>query len=155
MRRRDKANVDMNRLVAAQPLELLLLQRAQKLRLQLWADVSDFIEEQCAVIGKLKTAALLHQGAGECTLFVSEEFAFDQPGWNGRAIEPYKRPVTSWTVAMNCACNQLLPSSRLTAQQNSRSRWGDNLDLVEDFAKSGALAQGVVEVLFQWILGFE
>src|SRR5258708_18460152 len=107
------------------------------------------------MIGKLETAALLHQGASECAPLVSEEFAFDQPGGNGRAIEPYKRPVSSWTVAMNCACNQLLPSSRLTAQQNSRSRWGDNLDLVEDFAKSGALAHEILEVIFRADLGFE
>src|SRR5437660_6266693 len=126
MRCRDQANVDMNGLVAAQPFELLLLQRAQQLGLQLWANVSDFIKEQSAVIGKLETAALLHQGASECALLVSEEFAFHQPGWNGRAIEPYKRPVSSWTVAMNCACNQLFPSARLAAQQNSRSRRGDN-----------------------------
>src|SRR5467141_3227791 len=104
MRCRDQANVDMNGLVAAQPFELLFLQRAQQLRLQLWADVSDFIQEQCAVIGKLETAAFLHQGAGERALLMSEEFAFDQPGWNGRAIKPYKRPVSPWTVAMNCAC---------------------------------------------------
>ena len=35
MRRRDKANVNMNGLVASQPLELLFLQRAQQLWLQL------------------------------------------------------------------------------------------------------------------------
>src|SRR5437660_12507940 len=115
MRCRDQANVYMNGLVAAQPFELLLLQRAQQLGLQLWANVSDFIQEQSAVIGKFEPAALLHQGASECTFLVSEEFAFDQPGWNGRAIEPYKRPVSSCTVAMNCTCNQLLASACLPA----------------------------------------
>src|SRR4029077_18873617 len=91
MRRRDQANVDMNCFVAAQPLELLLLQSAQQFRLQLQADVADFIQEQSALIGKLETAALLHQSASERPLLVSEEFAFDKPGWNGSAIQSYKR----------------------------------------------------------------
>src|SRR6266481_7175221 len=155
MRRRDQANVDVDGLIAAQSLELLLLQCAQQLRLQLWADVPDFVEKQSAMIGKLEPSTLLHQGARERALFVSEEFAFDQPGWNGRAIEPYKRPVSSWTVAMNCACNQLFPSARLAAQQNSRSRGGDNLDLVEDFAESGALAHEILEVVFRADFRFE
>jgi hypothetical protein len=107
------------------------------------------------VIGKLQTAALLHQSAGECTLLVSEELAFDKPGWNGSAIEPYKRSVSSWTKAMDGARNQFLAGARLAAQQDSRSGWGDNLDLVKDFAQSGALAHDILEVVFRADFGFE
>src|SRR6202021_1692856 len=105
MGRRDKANIDMNGLVAAQPLEFLFLQRAQQLRLQLQTNVADFIQEQSAVIGKLQTSALLHQSASECTLFVSEQFAFDKPGWNGGAIEPYECSLSSWAEALEGARN--------------------------------------------------
>src|ERR1700722_6012532 len=113
MRRRDKADVHMDGLVAAQPLELLFLQRAEQLRLQLQANVADFIEEQSAAIGKLQTAALLHQSAGKCTLLVSEELAFDQPGRNGSTIEPDKRSVPSWTQAMDCAGKQFFAGASL------------------------------------------
>src|SRR3984957_5387760 len=87
MRRRNEANVNMNGLVASQPLELLFLQRAQQLWLQLETNVANFIQKQCAPIGNFKTAAFLHQSAGERTLLVSEQFAFDKPGWNSSAVE--------------------------------------------------------------------
>src|ERR1700685_3401468 len=105
MGRRDKANVNMNGLVAPQPLELMFLQRAQQLRLQLQTNVANFIQEQRAVIGNFKTAAFLHQSAGERTLLMSEQFACDKPGWNSSAIETHERPVSSWTKVMDCARN--------------------------------------------------
>src|SRR5580692_5531988 len=155
MRRRDKADVHMNGLVAAQPLELLFLQRAEQLRLQLQTNVADFIKEQSAAIGKLPTAALLQQSAGECTFLVSEELAFDQPGRNGGTIEPDKCSVSSWTEAMNSARNQLFAGTGLAVQQDSRSRWSDNLDPLKDFAQSGALAHDILEVIFRADVGFE
>ena len=71
---------------------------------------------------------------------MSEQFAFDKPGWNSSAIETYERSVSSWTEVMYCARNQFLPGARLAVQQDSRSGRGDNLDLVKDIAQSGALA---------------
>src|SRR6202041_3553751 len=153
VRRRDKADVDVNCLVTAQPFELLFLQRAQQLRRQRRADVADLIQEQSTVIGEFKTAALLHQSASECALLVAEEFAFDKPGWNGRAIEPYKCAVSSWTEAMDCARNQFFSGARLAVEQHSSSGWGDNLDLVEDFAQSGTCAHEIIE--FRADFGFE
>src|SRR5580704_12211977 len=105
MRRRDKANVNMNGLAASQPLELLFLQRAQQLWLQLLTNVANFIQEQRTAIGNFKTAAFLHQSASERTLLMSEQFAFDKPGWNSSAIETYECSVSSWTEVMNCARN--------------------------------------------------
>src|SRR6202030_3290432 len=155
MGRRDKANVDMNGVVAAQPLEFLFLQRAQQLRLQLQTNVADFIQEQRAVIGKLQTSALLHQSTGECALLMSEELAFDQPGWNGSTIEPYKRSVSSWTKAMDGASNQFFPGARLAPQQDSGAGWGYNLNLLEDFPQSRAFAHEILEIIFCLDFGFE
>ena len=78
MCRRDKANVNMSGLVASQPLELLFLQRVQQLWLQVQTNVADFIQEQRAVIGNLKTPAFLHQGASECTLLMVRRLLFRQ-----------------------------------------------------------------------------
>src|SRR5271156_6193582 len=83
------------------------------------------------------------------TLLMSEQFAFDKPGWNSRAIEAYERSVSSWTEVMDCARNQFLPGARLAVQQDSRSGWGDNLDLVKDFEQSCALAYEILEVVFR------
>src|SRR6202453_2528540 len=145
----------MNGLVATQPLEFLFLQGAQQLWLQLQTNVANFIQEQRATIGNLKTAALLHQGASECALLMAEQFAFDKPGWNSSAIEAYERSVSSWTEIMDCARNQLFPGPRLAVQQDSRSGRGDNLDLVKDFTESGALAYEILEVVFREDFRFE
>ena len=42
------------------------------------ADIADFIEEKCAVISQFEPAALLDQCSGECTLFMTEQFALHQ-----------------------------------------------------------------------------
>jgi len=47
----------------AQPLELLLLQHPQKLRLQLKRNIADFIQKECAAVGRLEAADLLRDGA--------------------------------------------------------------------------------------------
>ena len=155
MRRRDKANVNMNGLVASQPLELLFLQRAQQLWLQFQTNVANFIQEQRAAIGNFKAAAFLQQSASERTLLMSEQFAFDKPGWNSSAIETYERSVSSWTEVMDCARNQFFPGARLAVQQDSRSGRGDNLYLVKDFTQSGALAYEILEVVFRADFRFE
>src|SRR6202453_32782 len=155
MGRRDEANVNMNGLVASQPLEFLFLQRPQQLWLQLQTNVVNFIQEQRAAIGNFETAAFLHQSAGERTLLMSEQFAFDKPGWNCSAIQSYERSVSSWTEVMHCARNQFFSGARLPVQQDSRSGWGDNLDLVEDFAQSDALAYEILKIVFRADFRFE
>ena len=44
---------------AAEPLELLLLQHAEQLGLQLQRDVADLVEEQRPLVGQLEAADLL------------------------------------------------------------------------------------------------
>ena len=62
------------RLVAADPLELALLQRPQEFRLQFEVDSADFIEEQRAQVGQLEPAGFLFVRARERTLLVAEQF---------------------------------------------------------------------------------
>ena len=62
---RDQPHVNPLRPGASQPLELLLLQRAQQLGLNLRRDVPGFVEKQRAPIGELQPADLAVGGAGE------------------------------------------------------------------------------------------
>src|SRR5712691_8273591 len=57
------ARVDAVSMGTAQPLELLLLQHPQKLRLQLKPNIADFIQKECAAVGRLEAADLLRDGA--------------------------------------------------------------------------------------------
>ena len=54
----DQADVDLDRVDAAQPHELLLLDDPQELRLGLDRDVADLVEEDRAVVGDLEQALL-------------------------------------------------------------------------------------------------
>jgi hypothetical protein len=63
---------------ASESLHGVRFQDTQQLGLKLWAEGGDFVEEERARIGHLDLAGPGGMRAGECTLFVAEEFRFDQ-----------------------------------------------------------------------------
>ena len=79
MRRCHDPHVDTLRPRAAEPLELLLLQHAQQLRLELERNVADLVEEERAAVGELEAADLLRDRAGERAALVAEELALEKP----------------------------------------------------------------------------
>ena len=74
----DDPHVHLDDAVAAEPLELLLLQHAQHLGLRLQAHVADLVEEDRALVGLLELADLPIGGAGERALLVAEQLRLDQ-----------------------------------------------------------------------------
>ena len=64
--------------LAADALELALLQHAQQLGLHRRRDVADLVEEQRAAVGELEAAELALDGAGERALLVAEQLALEQ-----------------------------------------------------------------------------
>ena len=78
MRRRDDADVGTFRPRAPETLELVLLQDAQQLRLELERNVADLVEEERAAVGELEPPDLLRDRAGERAALVPEELALEQ-----------------------------------------------------------------------------
>ena len=76
--RGDQPDVDLDGAGAAQPLEFVLLEHAQDLRLRVRAHVADFVEEQRAAVGLLEPADALLVGAGEGALLVAEQLRLEQ-----------------------------------------------------------------------------
>ena len=74
----DESEIRLDRMRAADALDLFLLDRAQQLGLQLVAQIADLVEEQRAAGGQLELAELLPDRAGERALLVSEERALDE-----------------------------------------------------------------------------
>jgi hypothetical protein len=68
----DEAHVGAHRLVAADPLETLLLEHARDLRLGRQRHVADFVEEKSAAIALLELTDVLAVGPGEGALLVAE-----------------------------------------------------------------------------------
>ncbi len=54
--RRNQAEIDVDRLVAAEPLEAPLFEHAQQLGLRDDREIADFVEEQRAFVGQLEAA---------------------------------------------------------------------------------------------------
>ena len=97
----DDAHVDLDRVLAADPLEGLLLQHAQHLRLHLQAHVADLVEEQRAAVGQLELAAAPGERAGERALLVAEQLGLDQLLGDRGAVDLHERapragPSRAW-----------------------------------------------------------
>jgi len=61
----DQADIDGNGSCPADAFKFFFLQRTQNLRLEFRRQVTDFIEEERALVGELKSADLLRDGPGE------------------------------------------------------------------------------------------
>ena len=88
----DPANVGENGPVAADALELLLLQHPQQLRLQWRVELGDFVEEEGAAVRQLDAAASSCIGAGERAFFMAEEFTLEQGLGQGSTVDSNERP---------------------------------------------------------------
>ena len=72
MRCRDHANIDRNGLAAADAGDHSFLQHAQQFCLCLQREIADLVEEECAVVGLLKTSDAPLIRTGKCAAFMPE-----------------------------------------------------------------------------------
>src|SRR5690606_21334783 len=77
VRRRDDANVHLQRRVGADALDLAFLQRAQELGLRAERQLADLVEEQRAAIGELELTGTVRDRTGERAAHVAEQLALD------------------------------------------------------------------------------
>ncbi len=90
--RRHDAHVDLEGLVAADALELALLQGAEELDLDFHRQIADLVEKEGPAIGQLEAAGPAGDRAGERALFVPEELALEDAGRERRAVHAHERP---------------------------------------------------------------
>ena len=100
VRGQDHADVDFERLRAADRLELQLLQHAEQLHLHRRAGGADFVEEDRAAVGLQELAHLVAGRAGERAGDVAEQLAFEQVLGQGAAGDfderPFARLLRRW-----------------------------------------------------------
>src|SRR6266481_1222311 len=137
---------------AAQPLELLLLQHAEKLWLQGQWDVAHLVEEQRPLVRHLEAADLLRDRAGKRAFFVSKKFAFQQIEWDGGAIQLDEGAPATRAEVVNCARDQLLARAGFSLDQNGGIGRRDAFDLLEYSFQSGATAYELLKPAFPRIL---
>src|SRR5262249_37706065 len=78
----------------------------------------------------------------------AEQLALEQPSGYRGAVELDEGPIPPGTQIVKSASDQLLSSTRLTADEHRRARRCDSLDLLQHPAQRGALADDLREVVF-------
>jgi hypothetical protein len=84
-------HVNLMRVAAAEAFKLSFLENPQQLGLQRERKIADFIKEERPSVSRLEPSDPLRESAGEGSLFMAKEFAFQKICRNGSAIQLYKR----------------------------------------------------------------
>src|SRR6185369_17088378 len=124
------------RATAAKSLELLFLQYAQQLRLQLGRDVAYLVQKQRTFVSHFEAPDLLRDGSGEGALLMPEQFAFQQIHWNRRAAQLDKGTPAALTSVVNGMCDELFSCTGFPLDEDSRVGGGNLLHLVENTFQS-------------------
>ena len=135
VRRRDHPHVHADVARAADPLERLLLEETEQLRLQRRAHVPDLVEEDRAAVGQFEQSLLPRPRVGEGAPLVAEQLALQQRLRNGGAGDVHEGAVGPLRGVVDRLGDDVLADARLALQQHRRGRrGGDLLDHVEDGA---------------------
>src|SRR5690606_28309460 len=76
--RGNEPDIHLDRLCAADTLELAFLQHAEELHLKRRRDIADLIQEERAPIGQLESADALVGGPGEGALLMAKQLALEK-----------------------------------------------------------------------------
>src|SRR5262249_5985808 len=113
----NEPKVYWNGLIAAEPLDRLLLNRPQQFGLQRKRKFGDLIEEECAAIRLLEAPDSLRNGICECPSFMTEQFGLQQVVGNSGAIYLDKRPLLTPAELVNRIGHQFFSCARLSRDQ--------------------------------------
>jgi hypothetical protein len=107
-------------LAPADPLEEVVLKKAQELDLQVHRQFADFVEEQRAAGGQFHPALARAKRVGERAALVAEQLALDQVLRNRPAIDRNERPLAPPTRLVDRVRDQLLAGAVLAENQHGR-----------------------------------
>ena len=114
----DATEIDLDLLVAADAGDLVVLQHAQQIGLRLQADVADLVEKNRAAFGDLKFPFLAILGAGERSLFVAEQLAFQQRFGQRAAMDHHQWMITPRAGIVDGASHQFFSRAAFAGDQH-------------------------------------
>src|SRR4029077_959112 len=118
MRGGNQPHIDLDRLRASEPLELLLLEGAQQCGLEFQADVADLIQKQRASVRQLESTLSLDQGTGKGSLLMAKQFALQQPRRDRGAVDARIGAFAPRAEVVNRARNQFLSGACFSVKQD-------------------------------------
>ncbi|OPY87942.1 MAG: hypothetical protein A4E71_00736 [Smithella sp. PtaU1.Bin162] len=106
---------------SADLIKFFILQKPKQLDLGGKRQFADFVEKQCAAVGKFTFAffAVL-KAAGKCSFFITEKFTLHQIFTDGTAIDADQRFAHALAPVVNHLGQHFFSRSRLTFQENRR-----------------------------------
>src|SRR6185503_19108424 len=114
----DDADVHLNRLGAADAVDLPLLDGAQQLGLEARVHFADFVQQQGATGGFLELADAARDGAGKGALLMAEQFRFQQVLGNGGAVHGNEGLVGALRLAVDIAGENFLTRAAFAGDQD-------------------------------------
>ena len=114
------------------PFKLTFLQETQELDLEGRAHLSDLIQKDRSLVGKLEPAYLGTYRMGKCTLFMAKELAFQEFHRYGGTVHGDERPVLASTFIMQCMGYKLFPCTGFAGNQDRTVRYGNFFHQLKD-----------------------
>ena len=132
---------------SAQPFKLAVLQDAQQLRLQFERQLADLVEKQSAAMSQLKASDALRQRAGERASFVPEQFTFEQPRGDRRAVQFHERAMRAAAQLMDRSRHQFLAGAGFALDQHGGIGGRGRFDLLQHAAQRSAGPDDFIEAI--------
>ena len=147
MRGGDYPHVHFPRARRPDPLELPFLQHAQELHLDFLRQVADLVEKDRAAVSQLEAPLPHRHGAGERTLLMAEQLAFDQRRRQGGTVDAHQRARMAAAPFVERPGEQLLARSRGPHEQDARVGRSDLPQARQGQPQGATLADDVVEIV--------
>ena len=123
----DDANVDVDVADAADAANDLIFHDAEKLGLEEGREFADLVEEERAAVGDLEKALLHGLGVGEGSLFMAEEFGFDEGFGNRRAVDGDEGAVVAGAFVVENLGDEVLAGTALALDEDGGGLAGGDL----------------------------
>src|SRR3954465_14674172 len=117
---RNHADIHLDRLATADALKRVTFEHTQELGLNLRAHLADFVKHERSLVGRFELAYLALRRSGECTFFMTKQFAFQQGLRKCRAIETTKWRFFSRARKMYCSSHKFLADPAFATNEYRR-----------------------------------
>ncbi len=115
---RDDAHIHLDRGCASYPVEFAIGQNPQEAGLSVSGHITDFVQEQGATVGLFEPALASGASAGEGTLFVAEEFGFNQVFGNCSHVQGNEGMVRPGAVVVQRLGHQFLTRAAFAVDED-------------------------------------
>src|SRR3989442_7086434 len=130
---------------SADSFDSLFLEESQNLYLKRGGQVSNFIKKECATLGIVYLAPAMRDGTRECSLFVTEQLAFQESFRYRSTVYRYKRSISACAFAVDRVSNEFLTGSAFSKDQYGNIGFGDLVNRRKDSFHHSAQANHSLE----------